>query len=511
MNFLQIKLFKIITICFFLVLVLASTIGFLNLESSSANFILGEQLKESIFNTILMGLGVIFLASIISIFFAYYNVFYEYKFKRLIHIIVILPLCIPVYIFAYNYSVMLTYGGVFDFLNLNYRNIYGAIVIYSLCLYPYIYLILVSTMKKIPFTLIESAKFYHKNFFVIFVKIIFPIILKSLIVGNILVLSEVFSDIGVVMYFNINSLALLIRKLYNATYYSDALKIGYSFAFVVLALFILEQYIYKNLKFSNTKDKKIVPLTLNNRNKFIFHFGFFTVSTVAFFIPTIQMIFWASKNIKLFKAKEFFIALFNTTSLVIVSLIIIIVLSLVVSHTMKYTAKLRFLALFFNVGYIIPSMIISLVIVVLFAFVNDKFSTNFIIASSVIPLVCAYVVKYISLALNNIWKNYELIHPNISASSLILSKSKLKTFFSIDLPLCKNAIITGSLIIIIDIYKELTLTYTLRPFNFETLATRVALYAKDEMIQESAIHSLTIVSICLVCVILLERLGGRKK
>ncbi len=510
MNFLQIRTFKIVTLLFFGAMILASSLGVFVLESQTNNFILENYLSKSIVITVVMGLGVMFLASLIAVFFAYYNVYFNYKYKRVIHIMVILPLCIPAYISAYNYAIMLSHGGNLQFLGLNIKNIYGAIFIYALCLYPYIYLILISTMRKIPYNLIEIGHMYHVRFFTIFRKIIFPLTVKSLIVGNVLVLAEVFSDIGVVTYFNIKSLALLLKEVYTLGDYSSALKLGYTFAFAVLLLFVLEQNIYKNMKFSNTKVKKIELIELNSSNKIIFYCVFVIVSCVAFTIPVVQMIFWAVKNIDKFKFTDFLRIFSNTTILVIISLLIIIVLSLIISHTMKYTQKMRFLAVYFNVGYIVPSIIISLIIFVVVAYLNNTFGLRLVVSSGIVALVCAYVVKYISLALNNVWKNYEMIHPNISSSSVILSGSKLKTFFKVDLPLCKKAVYSAMLIVIIDIYKELTLAMTLRPFNFETLATRVAMYAKDEMVQESSIHSLTIIAVCLICVLLLEKVGKKK-
>ncbi len=251
-------------------------------------------------------------------------------------------------------------------------------------------------------------------------------------------------------------------------------------------------------------------MELNTTNKILFYTVFAIVSSVAFIIPVVQMIFWAIKNIDKFNFIDFIGIFANTTTLVIISLAIIITLSLIISHTMKYSEKTRFLAVFCNAGYIVPSIIISLVIFVVVAFLNETFNLRLVVSSGIVALVCAYVVKYISLALNSVWKNYEMIHPNISSSSVILSGSRWKTFFKIDLPLCRKAVISAMLIVIIDIYKELTLAMTLRPFNFETLATRVAMYAKDEMVQESAIHSLTIIAICLTCVLMLEKVGKKK-
>ena len=58
-------------------------------------------------------------------------------------------------------------------------------------------------------------------------------------------------------------------------------------------------------------------------------------------------------------------------------------------------------------------------------------------------------------------------------------------------------------------FKELTIVYSLRPFNFKTLSTEVYRYAGNEMINVAAFPSLVIIFICSVLIVYLE--GGFKK
>ena len=52
--------------------------------------------------------------------------------------------------------------------------------------------------------------------------------------------------------------------------------------------------------------------------------------------------------------------------------------------------------------------------------------------------------------------------------------------------------------------KELPITLLLRPFNFETLSTYVYQFAKDELLEESALAALVIILVGLGPIILMN-------
>jgi iron(III) transport system permease protein len=60
--------------------------------------------------------------------------------------------------------------------------------------------------------------------------------------------------------------------------------------------------------------------------------------------------------------------------------------------------------------------------------------------------------------------------------------------------------------VFIDLVKELPLTLILRPFNFNTLATKSFEYANDEMIHEASIAALIIITISILAILSMNRL-----
>jgi iron(III) transport system permease protein len=68
-----------------------------------------------------------------------------------------------------------------------------------------------------------------------------------------------------------------------------------------------------------------------------------------------------------------------------------------------------------------------------------------------------------------------------------------------------GSVATATLLVFVDVMKELPATFAMRPFNFDTLAVEAYNLAKDERIAEAAIPSLVMVGIALLPLILLLR------
>jgi iron(III) transport system permease protein len=82
----------------------------------------------------------------------------------------------------------------------------------------------------------------------------------------------------------------------------------------------------------------------------------------------------------------------------------------------------------------------------------------------------------------------------------------------IHLPLLQGPLLVGTLLVFVDVVKELPLTFALRPFDFDTLAVRVFQYASDERVGAALLPALLILLLGLVSALALVpslELGAR--
>ncbi len=78
-------------------------------------------------------------------------------------------------------------------------------------------------------------------------------------------------------------------------------------------------------------------------------------------------------------------------------------------------------------------------------------------------------------------------------------------FFELHAPLLRRSALAATLLVFVDVMKELPATLLLRPFDSDTLAVVAYQLARDERLGEAALPSLAIVAVGLIPVLLLSR------
>jgi len=95
-----------------------------------------------------------------------------------------------------------------------------------------------------------------------------------------------------------------------------------------------------------------------------------------------------------------------------------------------------------------------------------------------------------------------------AASSL--GANRLRRIRTIFLPLLRPSLMTAFILVFIDVVRELPATLIMRPFNFDTLATRVYWLASDERLSEASTAALIIIIVGLIPTYYLNRLATQK-
>ena len=121
--------------------------------------------------------------------------------------------------------------------------------------------------------------------------------------------------------------------------------------------------------------------------------------------------------------------------------------------------------------------------------------SSFSLVGSFFILIFAYTIRFLAVAKSPIKSSIEKHPETFDDTGKNLGLSPLRLLNKIHLPINKFALISAFIITFIDVMKELPITLILRPFNFDTLATKTYEFAVEEMIPLSAIYSLIIIII----------------
>jgi iron(III) transport system permease protein len=132
--------------------------------------------------------------------------------------------------------------------------------------------------------------------------------------------------------------------------------------------------------------------------------------------------------------------------------------------------QLSFLA---GLGYAIPGSVLALGLMVL---------GGPLLLSPMLLLVWGYGDRFMAVSKQGLDAALERIPPSIDETAASLGSTWLAVLQRIHLPLLRGPLLVGSLLVFVDVVKELPITLALRPFDFDTLAVRVFQYASDERV-----------------------------
>jgi iron(III) transport system permease protein len=158
-------------------------------------------------------------------------------------------------------------------------------------------------------------------------------------------------------------------------------------------------------------------------------------------------------------------------------------------------------------GYSIPGAVVAVGVLVAVLGVGRLVEGGgvWLVTGSVVALVFGYVVRFLAVGFLSVEAGFTRIGENLTAASRVLGATPLRTLLRVELPLLRRALLAAGTLVFIDVLKELPLTLILRPFNFDTLATRAFQLASDEQLAQSAPAALLVIATAAVVVGILNR------
>ncbi len=495
-------------------------------------YLLLDYVLQSIWLVLFTGLFTV----LIGVSLAWLISAYDFPMKRFFRVALVLPLAIPPYIAAYTYSTMVSYTGIvqktirnvwditpnpkwFDIMSMQ-----GTVFIFTMFLFPYVYIMTKSFLDRQNASYIENAKLLGRGPLSIFFRVVLPISRPAIIGSVMLVIFEVLSDYGVTSYYGVQTISTAIFQTWFGMYdIVSAVRLAACLMTGVIGLFLLERLLRRNRRFnsSTSKSRPLAPKRLKGMYGTL-AFGFCgLIFAFSFFIPIVQLVVWATWSYEEVLTSTFFELTFNTFYVALIATVIIMIFAVIVANVCRMQANSisNLLSKLVTSGYSIPGAIIAIGVLNLFIGLDQGVSWVFtsigqaepalILSMSVIMLIVGYVVRFMATGYNAVESGFDKVGTTYTNASRLLGFGITRTFFKVDLHLIKGALFSGTILTFVEIIKELPLALLLRPFNFETLATKTYQYASDERIYEASIPSLFIIGISIISVLVFHRIGEK--
>ena len=484
-------------------------------------------LTDYIVNSLVLVSGVSILVIIIGSVTAWIVTNYHFTGRRFFEWGLILPLAIPPYILAYTFTGLFDSYGTLNELagsifNLqesesffpNIRNIYGAILVFSFTLYPYVYLICRTAFLNQSRSMFEVGRTLGLSQKLIFLKLALPIVRPALIAGTMIVAMETLSDFGAVDHFSVSTFTTgIFRTWYGMYDLTTAMQLASMLLIFITFCLVIERTSRRNASFSTISSNfKPMPIKkLSSQQSFLCFLVCFIPIFIGFVLPILEILNWSLRYNSGFFEKHFFRISFNTMSLSVFSAILCTFIAMLINFSIRYqnSSIIKVTNPFLNIGYAVPGLILAVGIVQLFVFLDNNILNSFegyFLTGSIFGLIFAYIIKSYALANSTYEAGYQKISQTIDDTARILKSKGLNLLLRVHFPLLKTSFFTSILLVTSEVVKELPATLILRPFNFETLAVSTYIYASEERMIEAAAPATAIILIGLIPIFFLTKM-----
>ena len=489
-------------------------------------------LPEYITTTFVLCAGVAVGVSALGVGAAWLVTRYDFTGRRHLEWALVLPLAMPAYVMAYAYTDWLQFVGPVqtllrelmgwsraDYRFPDVRSTGGAVLMFSLVLYPYVYLLARTAFLERAGGLAEVGRTLGLSPRAVFWRLSLPLARPAIVGGVALALMETLADFGTVSYFGVQTFTTgIYRAWFSLGDRAAAAQLSMLLlAFVVLVL-TLERLSRGRRRFHDLGLRRPAarqPLAA----------GPGALAALACALPLIggfglpaALLFRLALREGDAQFGPRFLTLAGHSVLVAAcTAVLAVALALVLAYADRVHRSLATSVAhrIGSLGYALPGTVVAVGLLLpvtqidhaLGAALQSAFGLRpqLWLTGSVAALVLACLVRYLAAAQQAVDAGLARITPNMDAAARSLGQTAPAVLRRVHLPLLRGSALTAALLVFIDAMKELPATLVMRPFNFDTLATQAYLLASDERLAEASTAALAIVAVGLLPMIIISR------
>ena len=444
--------------------------------------------------------------------------------------LLLLPLAMPAYVSAYAYTDFLQYGGpAQEWLRLTFnlegrvlpevRSLWGAALMFTLTLYPYVYLLARAALLERAAHLIEAARLLGASLPRRLWRVALPLTRPAVAAGMALALMETLADFGVSSYFGIQTFT---AGIYKAWLVMDDRMAAVQLATVLLAsvgiLLWLERRAQSRMRFapnssarSNSLEAR--PLQLQGWRAGLLNALCALPVLLGFVLPVAMMLRPFLQGLESDQPvpwAQFGHWALNSVQLAGLAAVLAVALALALASIARLRPGrlVQWLLQITGLGYAVPGAVIVVGLLIPLGALQmwqPEWGVAAWVTTTIVGIVWAYLVRFTAVALQSVQSGYARIPQSHDDAARTLGTHGLRLFKTVHLPLLRRPVLVAVLLVFVDIMKELPATLVLRPFNYDTLAVVAYQLARDERLSEAALPSLALVLVGLIPVILISR------
>ncbi|MCC7272328.1 MAG: iron ABC transporter permease [Alphaproteobacteria bacterium] len=451
----------------------------------------------------------------------------------------LLPLAAPGYVMAYAYADFLQFVGPVqtalrnamgwergDYWFPEIRSVGGAVFVLTLAAYPYVYLLARSAFLAQSVCVLEASRMLGCSPARMFWKVALPLARPALVAGVALALMETLAEFGAVQHFGIDTFTTGIYRTWFAlgtpvaAAQLSVLLVGF-----VLLLVVVERWSRGGMRFHHTtaRYRRLPVQRLGAAGGTVALLCCVLPIALGFLVPGGVLLDMAIDGGDPLLGRQFLGFARNSLLLGAMAAALVVVVATLLAYAQRLargpivTIAVRVATL----GYAMPGAVVAVGVLIAFGALDSALdgwmrrsfgvSSGLLFSGTAFALLMAYLVRFLAVAFNTAEASLAKVTPHIDQAARVLGQGPRGTLWRVHVPMLKGGLLTGALLVFVDVMKELPATLIVRPFDFDTLAIRAYRLASDERLAEASTASLAIVVVGILPVVLLSRAIGRTR
>lgn len=484
--------------------------------------------------TLALMAGVGAITAVVGTGTAWLVVMYRFPGRAWLDPMLLFPLAIPAYVGAYALVDFLQYAGPLqgamraamgwqdarDYWFPEVRSLGFCMAVLSAALYPYVYLLARAAFREQSGSSYEVARALGAGPWALFFRLGLPLARPAVATGVALALMETVADFGTVTYFGVQTLTTGVFSTWlNGNNAGGAAQIAGVILTLILILVALERIGRRRARFHRPTRalRPVEPMALTGGKAWLATLACVFPVLLGFGLPVGIMAWHAFATPSVWLAPGLGAALANTLLAGGVAAVLTVGAALFLVYGLRLSGRgaARVVLPLTTLGYAAPGAVLAVGLLIPLAALDNRvadavlaltgWDPGLMLTGTAGAIILAYFVRFFGIAQGAVDSALGRVSPSLPLAARSLGRTAGGALRSVYLPLMRGSVASALLVVFVDCVKELPATLLLRPFNFNTLATRVYELASLEKLPEAAPAALMVMAVGLVAVALLAR------
>lgn len=491
-------------------------------------------LPEVLANTAKLVIGVAVVGGVLGTSLAWLTAMCDFPGRRWLDWALLLPLAIPAYVLAFVAVGFLDYAGP---LQTWLREIFGSsrwfppirstggvIVVLSLALYPYVYLLARGAFLTQGRRALEAAQTLGYSRSAAAWRVALPMARPWIAAGIALICMETLADFGAVSVFNYNTFTTAIYRAWLGMFsVRAALQLAAILMLFVLLVFVIERRSRAGARFASSREvsRESPRLELKGAARWLAAGYAALIFSLAFTLPILQLIWWAVDRAAIDMDSRYWGFIGRSLLLAGSAAAVIAVAGLALAYILRRqdTYFLRSIVRIATMGYAVPGTVLAVGILVPLVMLNNALqgllhslfgasAPSVFLHSSLLAVLLAYLARFLAVGFNPVESGLQRVTQNLDEAAISLGVAGLSLIRKVHIPLLRTSLATAATLVFVDVMKEMPITLITRPAGWDTLAVRVWEMTSEGEWERAALPAVAIVLVGLIPAAMLTRRGA---